>query len=159
MRPLMIEASKFNTRELLGEWKWLVPPTDTPIFLSALGDWVFGHPDGSLWGLSVLEGTYERIAATFPKGNFVVVEGVMEMIDTSPGVARGHCAKCGTGISYQHVARPAEIDLTLASLGDPIDLRPTAHIWVEDKVPWLVLNDGLPQYPKTTADPTWSANQ
>jgi Domain of unknown function (DUF1851) len=69
MRPLMIEASLFNTRDLLDEWRWLVPTTDTPLFLSALGDWVFGHPDGSLWALSVLEGTYERIAANSAEYN------------------------------------------------------------------------------------------
>ena len=64
MRSLMIEASQYDTRGLLDEWKWLVPAADTPIFLSALGDWVFGHPDGSLWALSLLEGTYERIASS-----------------------------------------------------------------------------------------------
>lgn len=69
MRPLMIEASQFNARELLDEWKWLVPASDTPLFLSALGDWVFGKPDGSLWTLSVLEGTYERIAANAAEYN------------------------------------------------------------------------------------------
>ena len=89
--------------------------------------------------------------ATFLKRNFAVVEGVMELIDSSPGVTRGHCRKCGTSIAYQHVARPAEIDLTLSSLGDPVDLKPTAHIWVEDKIPWLVLDDGLPQCAKATA--------
>ena len=88
--------------------------------------------------------------ATYPKRNFVVVEGAIEFIDTSPGVTRGHCAKCGTSISYQHVARPDEIDLTLSSLGDPTDLKPTKHIWVEDKIPWLVIDDGLPQYAKTS---------
>jgi hypothetical protein len=69
MRPLMIEASRYNTTELLDEWKWLIPTTDTPLFLSALGDWVFGHADGSLWALSVLEGTYERIAANSAEYN------------------------------------------------------------------------------------------
>ena len=87
--------------------------------------------------------------ATYPKRNLVVTDGALELIETSPGVTRGHCAKCGTSITYQNVARPEEIDLTLASLGDPIDLTPTAHIWLEDKVAWLVLDDGLPQYPKT----------
>ena len=87
--------------------------------------------------------------ATYPKRNVVMVEGALELIDTSPGVTRGHCSKCGTSITYQNVARPEEIDVTLASLGDPNDLEPTAHIWVEDKVPWLVVNDGLPQYART----------
>ena len=88
--------------------------------------------------------------ATYPKANFVVADGAIALIDTSPGVTRGHCAKCGSSISYQHAARPDEIDLTLSSLGDPIDLKPTAHIWVEAKIPWLVVHDGLPQYAQTT---------
>ena len=60
----MIEASQYDTAPLLAEWTWLVPDAATPLFLSAFGDWVFGHPDGSIWVLSVLEGTYVRIAAT-----------------------------------------------------------------------------------------------
>jgi hypothetical protein len=87
--------------------------------------------------------------ATYPSRNFLVVEGALELIETSPGVKRGHCAKCGSSISYQHVKRPEEVDITLSSLGDPIDLKPSAHIWVEDKVSWLVIDDGLPQHAKT----------
>lgn len=45
----MLEASKYDTQDLLAEWHWLVPPSDTPFFVSALGDWVFGNPNGSLW--------------------------------------------------------------------------------------------------------------
>ncbi len=62
MRPLMIEAAQFDTVDLMEQWRWLVPEADTPLFISAFGDWVVGKPDGSLWALSVLEGTYERIA-------------------------------------------------------------------------------------------------
>lgn len=58
----MIEASSYDTSSLLAQWRWLVPSSDTPLFISAFGDWVFGNPDGSLWVLSVLEGTYERVA-------------------------------------------------------------------------------------------------
>lgn len=61
-RPLMVEAKEFDVRDLLTEWRWLVPSDDTPLFVSAFGDWVFGNPDGSLWVLSVLEGTYLRAA-------------------------------------------------------------------------------------------------
>ena len=61
-RALLIEASQYELGKLLPEWRWLVPESDTPLFISVFGDWVFGNPDGSLWVLSVLEGTYERIA-------------------------------------------------------------------------------------------------
>ena len=39
-----------------------MPESDTPLFISIFGDWVFGHPDGSLWALSLLEGTYQQVA-------------------------------------------------------------------------------------------------
>lgn len=63
MRALMIPASEHeNVPRLLSEWHWIVPAAATPLFISALGDWVFGHPDGSLWKLCLLEGDYQQIA-------------------------------------------------------------------------------------------------
>jgi hypothetical protein len=62
LRDLMIAASEYDVPRLLAQWRWLVPETATPLFISALGDWVFGHPDGSLWVLSVLEGSYGEVA-------------------------------------------------------------------------------------------------
>ncbi len=61
-RPLLITASEYDVAELREQWKWLVPDVDTPLFISAFGDWVFGRPDGSLWVLSLLGGTYEEVA-------------------------------------------------------------------------------------------------
>lgn len=71
LRPLMMEASHFRTQDLLTEWRWLVPPSDTPLFVSAFGDWVFGNPNGSLWVLSVLEGSYEQVAKDAAEYNTV----------------------------------------------------------------------------------------
>ncbi len=62
LRALMLDASEFEVSRLLAEWRWLVPKTATPLFISAFGDWVLGHPDGSLWVLSVLQGEYLPVA-------------------------------------------------------------------------------------------------
>jgi hypothetical protein len=40
--------STYDVPRLLSEWHWLVPETATPLFISALGDWVFGHPEKML---------------------------------------------------------------------------------------------------------------
>ena len=61
--PFMTSAESFDAEDLLAPWRWLVPPSATPLFISVFGDWVFGAPDGSLWALSVLEGSYWKIAA------------------------------------------------------------------------------------------------
>jgi hypothetical protein len=61
--PFMTPAEAFDVEDLLEPWGWLVPPEATPLFISVFGDWVFGAPDGSLWALSILEGTYSQIAS------------------------------------------------------------------------------------------------
>jgi hypothetical protein len=83
---------------------------------------------------------------TFPVANFAVTRGALEQLETSPGVLRGHCQRCGTQLTYQNVARSGEIDVTLAALDDPSALRPAVHIWVADKLPWVEIGDDLPQY-------------
>ena len=62
--PFMVAAESFDVEDLLVPWRWLVPPEATPLFVSVFGDWVFGASDGSLWALSLLEGTYSQIASS-----------------------------------------------------------------------------------------------
>jgi hypothetical protein len=58
----MIEASYYNAERLLEAWRWLVPKTERPLLLSAMGDWVFGRPDGTMAKIDILEGRYVTIA-------------------------------------------------------------------------------------------------
>jgi hypothetical protein len=62
--PFMTSAEVFDVKDLLKPWRWLVPLEATPLFLSVFGDWVLGAPDGSIWALSVLDGSYLQIAST-----------------------------------------------------------------------------------------------
>lgn len=67
---------------------------------------------------------------------------------SSPKVSRTFCGSCGTSLTYQHEDRADEVDVTIPTLDDPEQLEPECHIWVSDKLPWLRLEDGLPQYPE-----------
>ena len=51
-------------------------------------------------------------------------------------------------MTYRHEARASDIDVTLATLDDAAAFRPEMHIWVQDKLPWVAIADGLPQYEK-----------
>ncbi len=86
---------------------------------------------------------------TFRTAQFRMIRGQITEYASSPGVIRGHCADCGTSLTYSHESRPREIDVTLASFDDAATLAPTAHIWVQDKLPWIKLGDGLPQFATT----------
>jgi hypothetical protein len=77
---------------------------------------------------------------------FALAHGRLALHESSPGVRRGFCAQCGTSLTYAHEERPGEIDVAIAALDDSGPVAPTRHIWVEDKLPWLCIDDGLPQF-------------
>ena len=91
--------------------------------------------------------------ATFPKASFAFSAGVPSRHRSSEPVVRSFCPRCGTPLTYEHSATPAEIDVTLASLDDAAGLAPGFHIWVSQKLPWVVLEDGLPRYEKSREGP------
>jgi hypothetical protein len=41
----------------------------------------------------------------------------------------------------------------VASLDEPGRISPLAHIWLEDKAPWLVIGDELPQFLRKATSP------
>ena len=84
--------------------------------------------------------------STYGRDSFNITRGEMHWHTSSPGVTRGLCRHCGTAISYENETRPGEIDLTLNSLDNPEAPVLRAHIWTEDKQPWLVIGDDLPVY-------------
>ena len=72
---------------------------------------------------------------------------------SSNQVTRSFCRECGTPLTYRHDQRPAEIDITLATLDDPSEIIPTHHIYMEDALPWDRPTDGLPQYLQSSGIP------
>jgi hypothetical protein len=83
---------------------------------------------------------------TFARGDFAITHGALSEYRSSAPVNRGFCALCGTSLTYRHAARDGEIDVTLATLDDPLQLAPEMHVWVGEKLPWLSIEDGRPQY-------------
>jgi hypothetical protein len=62
--PFVRTVGADEAEAMLGDWRWLVPLDLTPLFITMLGDWIFGAPDGSIWALSLLEGDLRRLAAS-----------------------------------------------------------------------------------------------
>jgi hypothetical protein len=83
---------------------------------------------------------------TFVRENFRLTRGSLTEYRSSPAVTRGFCPACGTSLTYRNDARARDIDVTLATLDDPTLLAPQVHVWVGDKLPWVSINDGRPQF-------------
>jgi hypothetical protein len=65
---------------------------------------------------------------------------------TSPRIDRRSCARCGTPMFSCPKDPPARVGVSLATLDDRRALAPSIHIWVSEKLDWLGLDDGLPQF-------------
>ena len=83
---------------------------------------------------------------TVDADRFRILNGKPSVVRTSAEVERTFCSYCGSSLTYSHTLRPGELDFTLVLLEDPSALAPRMHIWVQDKLPWIGLNDGLPQF-------------
>ncbi len=83
---------------------------------------------------------------TFARASFRLTRGALAEYRSSPAVTRGFCAVCGTSLTYRNEARAAQIDVTLATLDDPTLLAPQMHLWVGERLPWVSINDGRPQF-------------
>jgi hypothetical protein len=65
--------------------------------------------------------------------------------DSSPGASRGFCAGCGSPMFFKSDRWPGEMHVARALFADALDRDPTAHVYYENHVPWLSVNDDLPK--------------
>jgi len=75
-----------------------------------------------------------------------ITAGSPQEFQSSPGVWRTFCGRCGAPIGYRNDRRPGEVDLTIGTLEEPSRVAPVDHIWMVDAASWDRPADGLPQY-------------
>ena len=81
-----------------------------------------------------------------PRAGFRWTGQVTGKYESSPGVHRHFCTTCGTPMAYDGDWDKVNIHLYAASLDDPAAYQPTFHTFHEEKLPWVVLGDGLPTH-------------
>ena len=85
---------------------------------------------------------------TVRAADFGYAAGAPREFESSPGVWRAFCGRCGAPLTYRNAQRPDEIDVTIGTLDAPDRAAPADHLWMEDAPPWDRPGDGLPQYPR-----------
>jgi hypothetical protein len=63
---------------------------------------------------------------------------------------RSFAACCGTHLFFEEAKDSETIDVTIASLDDPAPFAPQKAIWLEDKLPWVTIDESLPSFPKSS---------
>ncbi len=67
-----------------------------------------------------------------------------ERFDTTDGVTRRFCGRCGSPVAYENSDMPTDIHLHLGLFDDLEPLAPQDHSFVEEKSGWLVADEHLP---------------
>ena len=83
-----------------------------------------------------------------PREDLVVTKGEPRKIAHANRI-RSFAACCGTHLFFEDTKNSKMIDVTIASLDDPTPFAPQKVIWLEDKLPWVKLDESLPMFQKT----------
>jgi hypothetical protein len=59
---------------------------------------------------------------------------------------RSFAACCGTHLFFEDRKDSDTIDFTIASLDDPTPFAPQKAIFLEDKLPWVVIDESIPSF-------------
>lgn len=87
---------------------------------------------------------------TLPKDRFTVTKGELAAWNSSDHGTRTFCPECGGQITFWSSERPDELDVTLCTLDQPERFPARHHVYTTAKLPWLHLDENLPEYPEQT---------
>jgi hypothetical protein len=92
-----------------------------------------------------------------PESGFRLVRGedAVRWYASSPRSRRGFCVHCGSTMFFASTAAPGELHLSAGCVDEGLRGEPTAHVFVDQKAPWIELTDALPQ--RTEASPGLAA--
>ena len=92
--------------------------------------------------------------ATWPLAAVRMLAGTPAHFESSPGVHRSFCPRCGSTLFWQRLSRePAELDIAAGTIDAANPLTPTEHIFTKSRRSWLPLCDGLPAYQTRRSKP------
>jgi hypothetical protein len=77
-------------------------------------------------------------------------QGTPKVYESPPGVRRSFCDACGTPLSYEDEKMPGEVYVVVGVFDDLEPFEPEEHHWLSQKPEWPDIQDGLPQYQKSS---------
>lgn len=82
---------------------------------------------------------------TVPLASFEWLAGTATEFASSASCTRSFCPNCGAHLCLFTTLSPQTLDITVATLDQP-ELAPAdRHIWVQSRLPWLHLDEQLPE--------------
>jgi len=80
-----------------------------------------------------------------PLTSFRWLAGIPREYASSATCTRSFCPTCGAQLTLFTTLSPHSLDITIATLDEPALAPADRHIWVQSRLPWLHLDEHLPQ--------------
>ena len=80
-----------------------------------------------------------------PLTSFRWLAGTPREYASSATCTRSFCPTCGAQLTLFTTLSPHSLDITIATLDEPALAPADRHIWVQSRLPWLHLDEHLPQ--------------
>lgn len=77
---------------------------------------------------------------------FVKGEDIITFYESSKGEHRGFCSICGSNLLTKFDDYPDVYGFPLGTLDTKIDVKPTRHLFVQNKADWYDITDDVPQF-------------
>lgn len=81
---------------------------------------------------------------TLPRKGFQWMAGEPKRYVAPASCTRFFCGDCGAHVALETTHSPLSIDVTVATLDRPGQVRASRHIWTGSRLPWLHLDEELP---------------
>ena len=75
--------------------------------------------------------------ARFPADCLTYQTGEPVQFQSSRGVTRSFCGRCGTSLTYVGEGWPDEVHVMVCTFDRPEIVTPKRHVFTEEKLPWL----------------------
>ena len=84
---------------------------------------------------------------SLPKAQWRTTAGEAELARhrSSDHGVRSFCRRCGSSLFFETSEREGDIDVVLANMHAAIDREPQLHVFFDDRVEWVEVNDSLPR--------------
>ncbi len=90
--------------------------------------------------------------AGYTQDTYEVIKGTPVRFDSSPGVTRGFCGDCGSPMTFESARWAGEVHIAVGTFDEPGDFPPQAHVYTQERLPWLHLDEHLKSYAKTSRE-------
>jgi hypothetical protein len=86
-------------------------------------------------------GAPANVFVSFDNDAVTVTEGAIAKFQSSPGVERGFCARCGSTLTCSNQRLPAETHYYVGAFERAAELKPKGAFYGGERLPWLHLQD------------------